>query len=223
MREFAFIDLFAGIGGFRLAFESVGGHCVFSSEWNKQAQDTYEANFGERPRGDITQVDPASIPDHDVLLAGFPCQPFSLAGVSKKNSLGMVHGFLDKTQGTCFFNIASILAAKQPRAFLLENVKNLVSHDSGRTFKTIISTLEGLGYSVHYKVLAARTVVPQNRPRIYIVGFKPSKQFDFPALPDLHPKFREVLDKSVPEKYTLSDRLWACLQDHSRKIGRAHV
>lgn len=220
MRDFAFIDLFAGIGGLRLAFEAQGGKCVFSSEWNKQAQQTYEANFGERPHGDIAQIDPASIPDHDILVAGFPCQPFSIAGVSKKNSLGRVHGFLDKTQGTCFFNVASIIEAKRPRAFLLENVKNLASHDKGKTFETIISTLQCLNYDVFFKVISARNVVPQNRERIYIVGFSYSHGcggFEFPEFHDLHPKFGDILDKDVPAKYTLSDRLWSCLQAHAKK------
>jgi len=146
---FTFIDLFAGIGGIRLAYQHLGGKCVFSSEWNDFAKKTYEANFGELPFGDITQISEASIPDHDVLLGGFPCQPFSIAGVSKKNALGRKHGFLDETQGTLFFDIARILEHKKPRAFMLENVKNLVSHDRGNTFTVIRNTLADLDYSIH--------------------------------------------------------------------------
>ncbi len=148
--QFKFIDLFAGIGGIRLAYQNIGGKCVFTSEWNKFAKKTYEANFGEVPFGDITDIDEKNIPEHDVLLAGFPCQPFSIAGVSKKNALGRNHGFLDETQGTLFFDIARILAFKKPKSFMLENVKNLVSHDKGNTFKVIKKTLTELGYSIFY-------------------------------------------------------------------------
>src|SRR3972149_8954184 len=144
--KFTFIDLFAGIGGTRLAFESVGGKCVFSSEWNKFAQQTYNTNFGEVPDGDITKISERDIPDHDVLVGGFPCQPFSIAGVSSKNYLNRPHGFKDMTQGTLFFDIARIIKAKKPRAFLLENVKNLGGHDRGKTFKGIVKVLrEELG------------------------------------------------------------------------------
>ena len=142
--RFTFIDLFAGIGGMRLAFEQAGGKCVYSNEWNKYSQQTYFANFGEQPDGDITKVDARMIPEHDVLVAGFPCQPFSIAGVSKKNSLGRATGFEDKTQGTLFFDVCRILKAKRPKAFLLENVKNLKSHDKGRTFQVIRESLEEL-------------------------------------------------------------------------------
>ena len=168
---FSFIDLFAGIGGMRLGFERAGGHCVYSSEWNKYSQQTYFANFGEQPEGDITQVDAADIPGHDILVAGFPCQPFSIAGVSKKNSLGRATGFADKTQGTLFFDVCRILKAKRPKAFLLENVKNLCSHDRGRTFKVILESLDELGYSVYYAILDGQNYVPQHRERIIIVGF----------------------------------------------------
>jgi DNA (cytosine-5)-methyltransferase 1 len=147
--KFKFIDLFAGIGGFRMAFQNVGGKCVFTSEWDKFSQKTYEVNYGEVPFGDITKIDEKLIPNHDILLGGFPCQPFSIAGVSKKNSLGKAHGFKDKTQGTLFFDIVRIIEAKKPKAFLLENVKNLVSHDKKKTFKVIKGTLEELGYSVY--------------------------------------------------------------------------
>lgn len=189
--SFRFVDLFAGIGGIRLAFESIGGECVFTSEWNKFAQQTYARNFGhELPgfvegiheednghvfAGDITKVEAEAIPDHDVLLAGFPCQPFSIAGVSKKNSLGREHGFADATQGTLFFDVARIIQEKQPQAFMLENVKNLLSHDKGRTFKVIKETLEDeLGYSIAFKIVNGASYVPQGRQRIIIVGFKDS-------------------------------------------------
>lgn len=217
MSKFSFIDLFAGIGGMRMAFESAGGRCVFSSEWNKYAQKSYQANFSEMPAGDISIIDPNSIPDHDVLVAGFPCQPFSIAGVSKKNSLGRPHGFLDKTQGTCFFNVASILAAKQPRAFLLENVKNLVSHDKGKTFEVILETLEQLGYVVYHKVLSSAALVPQDRKRIYIVGFKPYQYFEFPVAADSKPKLADILESDVDPKYTLTDGVWRALQAHAKK------
>ena len=169
--SFTFIDLFAGIGGMRLAFESAGGRCVYSNEWNKYSQQTYFANFGEQPEVDITKVDENSIPDHDVLVAGFPCQPFSIAGVSKKNSLGRETGFQDKTQGTLFFDVCRILKAKRPKAFLLENVKNLKSHDKGRTFKIIMESLNELKYDVYTAILDGQNYVPQHRERILIVGF----------------------------------------------------
>ena len=170
--KFKFIDLFAGIGGIRLAFQNLGGKCVFTSEWNQFAKKTYEANFGEVPFGDITKINENEIPDHDILLAGFPCQPFSIAGVSKKNALGKAHGFLDETQGTLFFDLARVIAAKKPKAIMLENVKNLLSHDKGNTFKIISKTLTELGYSIHYKVLDGKHFVPQHRERIIIVGFR---------------------------------------------------
>ncbi|MBC34503.1 MAG: DNA (cytosine-5-)-methyltransferase [Bacteroidetes bacterium] len=220
--QFSFIDLFAGIGGIRLAFQKAGGKCVFSSEYNKFAKVTYEANFGEVPFGDITKIDEKSIPDHDVLLAGFPCQPFSIAGVSKKKSLGKKHGFLDETQGTLFFDIARILKKKKPRAFMLENVKNLVSHDKGRTFEVICNTLDELGYSIHYKVLDGQHFVPQHRERIIIVGFNRNvfngqEDFRFPNLPKLNKVVRDILEENPDDKYTLSDKLWNYLQDHAAK------
>lgn len=220
--KFKFIDLFAGIGGIRLAYQNLGGKCVFSSEWNNFAKKTYEANFGEVPFGDITQISEKSIPDHDVLLGGFPCQPFSIAGVSKKNALGRKHGFLDETQGTLFFDIARIIEHKKPKAFMLENVKNLVSHDKGNTFKVIKNTLEELGYSVHYQVLNGKHFVPQNRERILIVGFRNDifngeENFKFPKLPKQTAKFREILEEEINPKYTLSDKLWNYLQDYAKK------
>lgn len=161
--RFNFIDLFAGIGGMRIAFEAVGGECVYSSEWDKYSQATYFSNFWENPSGDITKVQEKEIPDHDILVAGFPCQPFSIAGVSKKNSLGRAHGFLDQTQGTLFFDVARIIKKKRPKAFLLENVKNLTSHDKGKTFKVICETLDQLGYTIYPRVVDGKPYVPQHR------------------------------------------------------------
>lgn len=218
-----FIDLFAGIGGLRLAWERTGAMCVYSSEWNKFAQVTYEANFGDRPEGDITQVDEADIPDCDVLVAGFPCQPFSIAGVSKKNSLGRATGFEDKTQGTLFFDVCRILAEKRPKAFMLENVKNLVSHDKGNTFRVICDSLDELDYEVFWTVLDGQTRVPQHRERIVLVGFDRRRygsdvEFEFDIKPlDRKPTFGEILENDVPEKYTLSDKLWGYLQAYAAK------
>lgn len=220
--KFKFIDLFAGIGGIRLAYQNLGGKCVFSSEWNNFAKKTYEANFGEVPFGDITQISEENIPDHDILLAGFPCQPFSIAGVSKKNALGRSHGFLDETQGTLFFDIARILKHKKPKTFMLENVKNLVSHDKGKTFKVIKNTLTELGYSIYFQVLDGKHFVPQHRERIIIVGFRTDifgekENFKFPKLPEPKAKIKDILDSKVESKYTLSDKLWNYLQDYAAK------
>jgi DNA (cytosine-5)-methyltransferase 1 len=219
---FTFIDLFAGIGGMRLAFEKVGGKCVFSSEWDKYAQKTYLSNFGDLPEGDITKIPSSKIPDHDILLAGFPCQPFSIAGVSKKNSLGRAHGFLDETQGTLFFEVARIIRDKRPKAFLLENVKNLKTHDRGRTFRVIRDTLQKLGYSLHVAILDGKYYVPQHRERIFIVGFDMSvyggwENFSFPEPPDTIPKIKDILEENVDDKYTLSDKLWNYLQQYAKK------
>ena len=221
--KFTFIDLFAGIGGMRIAYEQAGGKCVYSNEWNKFCQKTYQANFGEVPDGDITKVDENSIPDHDILVAGFPCQPFSIAGVSKKNSLGRATGFADKTQGTLFFDVCRILKAKRPKAFMLENVKNLESHDHGNTFRVIRESLEELDYQVFYKILDGQNFVPQHRERIIIVGFdreRYGKDVDFAF--DITPKqpkpvLADILEPEVDEKYTLSDKLWAYLQAYAAK------
>lgn len=241
---FKFIDLFAGIGGIRTAFERIGGQCVFTSEWDAYAQKTYVQNFNghHTMAGDITQVVASEIPDHDVLLAGFPCQPFSIAGVSKKASLGREHGFKDSTQGTLFFDVARIIEAKQPHAFLLENVKNLISHDKGRTFDVIKHALsEELVYHIHYRVIDGAHFTPQHRERIIIVGFREPVAFDFNALP-LPPKnahkLKEILHKTdgtepklvwdedrffnhttqqVQAKYTLTDNLWRYLQNYAEK------
>lgn len=220
--KFTFIDLFAGIGGIRLAYQKAGGKCVFSSEYDKFAKVTYEANFGEVPFGDITVIDEKSIPNHDILLAGFPCQPFSIAGVSKKISLGKKHGFLDETQGTLFFDIARIIKEKRPKAFMLENVKNLVAHDKGRTFKIIYNTLDELGYSVNYRILDGKHFVPQHRERIIIVGFDKElfhgkESFVFPKLPKPKMVLNNILEEKPDPKYTLSDKLWKYLQDYAAK------
>ncbi|MGH8191408.1 MAG: DNA (cytosine-5-)-methyltransferase [Rhodanobacteraceae bacterium] len=237
---FTFIDLFAGIGGIRIGFQKQGGRCVFTSEWNPWAQKTYLANFPEATHtfaGDITQVDERDLPDHDVLLAGFPCQPFSIAGVSKKNALGHKHGFADEAQGTLFFDVARIIKAKQPKAFLLENVKNLKSHDQGNTFRVIERTLEkDLGYKIHVKVIDGQCFVPQHRERILIVGFREETDFtwDDLQLPKQGPRLASILhpqDGSQPAeppytegprgkvnpKYTLTAHLWQYLQDYAAK------
>lgn len=213
-----FIDLFCGIGGFRIAFERAGAKCVFSSDWDKFSRQTYAANFSETPHGDIHSVAVADIPKFDILCGGFPCQPFSLAGVSKKNSLGRLHGFEDVKQGNLFFSIAEILNHHQPPAFVLENVKHLVRHDNGRTFKIIHDTLtDALGYKVYWKIIDAQSVVPQHRQRIFLVGFKPGRAFEFPEFPAEGPKLASILDPHVPEKYTLSDHLWTYLQNYAKK------
>ena len=213
-----FLDLFCGIGGFRIAFERAGCECVFSSDWNKYAQVTYEANFNETPHGDIHQIAVADIPAHDILCAGFPCQPFSIAGVSNKLSLGRKHGFDDKEQGNLFFEIANIIEFHQPEAFVLENVKNLKNHDGGRTFEIIYNTLtEALGYTVYHKIIDARSVVPQHRERIFLVGFKDWRHFDFPEFPAEGPKLSSILESNPPDKYTLTDHLWDYLQTYAAK------
>lgn len=220
---FAFIDLFSGIGGFRLPLERIGGQCVFSSEIDRYAQKTYKAWFGESPKGDITQIKPSDIPDHDILAAGFPCQPFSIAGVSKKKSLGRAHGFLCETQGTLFFNVASIIEIKRPPIVLLENVKNLQSHDRGRTWRVIRESLEQLDYVVFHKVIDAAAFVPQHRERVYIVCFDKrifgsTPPFEFPKPPeDKRPVLRDILEPSPDRKYTLTDHLWRYLQDYAER------
>ncbi|MDU2421822.1 MAG: DNA (cytosine-5-)-methyltransferase [Bifidobacterium scardovii] len=213
------VDLFAGIGGIRMGMEQALGdraRTVYASEWNRFSRQTYMANWhdGPMPDGDITKVDAASIPDFDVLLAGFPCQPFSLAGISRRNSLGRATGFEDKTQGTLFFDVARIIKEKRPKAFLLENVKNLVSHDHGRTFATILSTLEDeLGYHVSWRVIDADGWLPQHRERTYIVGFRGPNGFSFDSMQAPgHGDVGTILEDHVPDKYTLSDRMWDYLQ-----------
>ena len=220
-RQFTFIDLFAGIGGTRIAFDKAGGKCVFTSEWDKYCQFTYLVNFNEKPHGDIRAIDEKSLPDHDILLAGFPCQPFSIAGVSKNKSLGRAHGFEHNKQGNLFFDIARIILATRPKAFLLENVKNLKSHDRGNTFKVISEILDSLGYKTFVEVLDAKYYVPQHRERIFIVGFRKDTyqdiKFSFPKEPPSNKKVSDILDKVVDDKYTLTDKLWNYLQKYAEK------
>ena len=244
--HFRFIDLFAGIGGIRLGFEAHGGECVFTSEWNNFSVKTYRENFGERSGshaliGDIVSFPAANVPSHDVLLGGFPCQPFSIAGVSKKNALGRPHGFECTTQGTLFFDVARIIAAKRPAAFMLENVKNLLAHDKGRTFDVILQTLrDELGYEVHYRVINGAHFTPQNCERIIIVGFRSKTSFSWDdlRLPEEGPRLASILHKTdgsepvlhwdgdrffdhsarhVQPRYTLTPKLWAYLQAYAEK------
>lgn len=218
MPNFTFIDLFSGVGGTRIPFESLGGECRFSSEIDKFARLTYFENYGEMPSGNIREVNARDVPDHDILLAGFPCQPFSISGVSKRKSLDMPHGFRDKTKGTLFFDIARILEVKRPRSFLLENVKHLKHHDRGKTYSIIRETLVNeLGYDVHDTVIDSRTLVPQSRKRIFIVGFRDPVPFKFPDIEDRNPKLRDILESEVDPKYTLSDKLWNYLQAYKIK------
>ena len=245
--KFTFIDLFAGIGGIRLGLQNNGGKCVFTSEWNDFSKKTYQQNFGDDHLfvGDIVPYDSEDVPDHDVLLGGFPCQPFSIAGVSKKNSLGRPHGFECTTQGTLFFDVARIIAVKRPKAFLLENVKNLVSHDKGNTFKKIIETLrDELGYEVHYKIIDGQHFTPQHRERIIIVGFSQPTKFSWDdlQLPTHQPRLESILHKTdgtesllpwdgeryfdstkkvIQSRYTLTPRLWEYLQAYAKKHKEA--
>ena len=218
-----FIDLFAGIGGMRLGFEQAGCRCVFSSEWNRFSRRTYEANFHEQPAGDITKIAATDIPTHEILVAGFPCQPFSIAGVAKKRSLGRPTGFEDKTQGTLFFDVCRIIKEKRPHAFMLENVKNLCSHDKGNTFKVIQESLHELDYAIFYQVIDGQAYVPQHRERIFIVGFDARRfgrelSFDFALQPPARPLvLREILEPIVPDKYTLTDHLWQYLKAYAQK------
>ena len=239
---FRFIDLFAGIGGIRRGFEPLGGKCVFTSEWDRWAKLTYTANHphdDHEVAGDITKIEAQDIPEHDLLLAGFPCQPFSIAGVSKKNALGRAHGFADETQGTLFFDVVRIIKAHRPKAFLLENVKNLVNHDKGRTFRIILGALRELGYYVPTpRVIDAKGYLPQHRERILIAGFREECGFTFDDLevpsPLNGPRLQTILhpedgsekgpDKHytdaagrVSGKYVLSDHLWRYLQDYAAK------
>jgi DNA (cytosine-5)-methyltransferase 1 len=215
---FKFIDLFCGIGGFRIAFERAGCECVFSSDWNEMAQITYEANFHERPHGDIYSVADNVIPPHNILCAGFPCQPFSIAGVSKKLSLGKKHGFEDKEQGNLFFKLAELIDHHRPDAFVLENVKHLMRHDQGRTFRIIHETLtEHLKYHVHHRVIDAQSVAPQYRERIFLIGFRERRAFEFAEISAEGPKLESILDAEVPDKCTLTDHLWNYLQAYAAK------
>jgi DNA (cytosine-5)-methyltransferase 1 len=221
---FKFIDLFAGIGGFRIAFQKLNGKCVFSSEINSSAKSTYEQNFGETPFGDIKDFTGShlkdsflnsAIPDHDILTGGFPCQPFSLAGVSARNHLGIAHGFLDKNQGNLFFDIARIVKIKQPNVVFLENVKNFKNHDSGNTFDIVKSIMLELGYDFHSKIINANKLVPQSRERFYMVCFRNGNaSFEFPEFSGEPKILRNILEPIVADKYTISDKLW---QGHQRR------
>ena len=225
--SFTFIDLFAGIGGFHLGLQKNGGKCVYANEWDRFSSITYEAWFPEIQvdKRDIRDVKVSrEIPKHDVLAGGFPCQPFSLAGVSKKNSMGVKHGFADKNQGNLFLQICKIIRICQPKVVFLENVKNLISHDRGKTWKTIQKELDSLGYQLHWKIIDAKFWVPQHRERIYIVAFRrksfTKKEIDgfiFPVEPHKTPKLSSILDRKAPRKYMLSDRLWAYLVNYSEK------
>ena len=218
MNRFTFIDLFAGIGGFRLAMENQGGQCLFSSEWDKFSQITYKENFGEIPYGDITKINERDIPAHDILCAGFPCQPFSRAGVSARESLNKPHGFECETQGTLFFDIERIVAEKRPKILFLENVPNIVSHDNGQTFRIIRDTIERkLGYSFNYKIMNAVGYVPQQRKRCYMVCHREGKIFQFPEESDKYFPLKDILEDNVDESYTISDRLWAGHQNRTKK------
>lgn len=224
--KFTFIDLFAGIGGFRMALQNLGGKCLFTSEWDKYSKQTYFANYGDFPFGDITSPEVKEhIPENfDILCGGFPCQPFSLAGVSKKNSLGRLHGFQDEKQGNLFFHIEEILRTHRPKAFFLENVKNLVSHDQGNTFKIIRQTLLDLDYSFDYKVIDGSAFVPQHRERTFMIGFDKrvfdaDVKFDFTSIktPGKKQAVKNILQAEVPEKYTLTDHLWKYLNAYAKK------
>lgn len=227
--RFRFVDLFAGIGGLRRPFDEIGGRCVFTSEWDRYCMETYNANFPitvdfeHEYAGDIRPyaANPQKVPKHDVLLAGFPCQPFSIAGVSKKNALGRPHGFMCDTQGTLFYDLARILEHHRPPAFLLENVRNLERHDGGRTFSLIMHVLKSdLGYEVHSRVIDSSPWVPQKRQRIFIVGFDKETTFDFDKLhipTNRPPTLRDALDNDVDPKYTLSKHLWRYLQEYKKK------
>jgi len=242
--DFTFVDLFAGIGGLRLPFDEIGGRCVFTSEWDAYAAKTYVENFGSAHpvHGDITRIGADQIPDHDVLLAGFPCQPFSIAGVSKKNALGRAHGFADETQGNLFFDVARIIERKRPRVFILENVKNLQSHDRGRTFDVICRTLKNeLGYHISHRLIDGAHFVPQHRERIIIVGFREPSGFDWsilrlqetvqhclreilhrtdgrePELPWDGARYFDHAKKRLPDRYTLTPHLWRYLQAYKKK------
>ncbi|WP_425107188.1 DNA (cytosine-5-)-methyltransferase [Ancylobacter sp.] len=239
--DFTFIDLFAGIGGLRKGFEGAGGRCVYTCEWDKYSRQTYEANFPHDDHeiaGDIREVSADEVPDHDLLLAGFPCQPFSIAGVSKKNALNRPHGFACEAQGTLFYDVARIIREKKPKAFLLENVKNLLNHDRGQTFRVIHDVLKNqLGYHISFRVLDAKSWLPQHRERIFIVGFREECGFDLADLvvpdPFKGPKLRSILhaedgsesvdrhyigrDGKVSDRYTLTPHLWKYLQDYAEK------
>jgi len=220
MSKFKFIDLFAGIGGFHIALSQLGGECVFTSEIDEKARETYIKNHGGDVFGDIREITAAglpdcrieeSIPNHDILAAGFPCQPFSLAGVSARNALGRSHGYLDDTQGTLFFDIARIVKVKQPNVLLLENVSNFLNHDGGKTFRLLKDVIEQeLGYKLYHSILNSETLVPQSRRRIFMVAFRDhTVDFNFPDLRGEPIPLRQALEAQVDDRYTISDKSWA--------------
>lgn len=225
--KFTFIDLFAGIGGFRIALQALGGKCVFSSEIDTAAQKTYKINFGECPNGDIKEFTKIKvsdeqldqlIPSHDLLTAGFPCQPFSLAGVSARNYLGQNHGFDDLEQGNLFFDIIRIALVKKPKVLLLENVKNFKTHDKGKTFKTVKELIENkLGYSFTWKIINSSSLVPQKRERFYMVCFRENLNYEFPDIQGVAIPLRSILEETVSDKFTISDKLWAGHQNRSKR------
>lgn len=229
---FTFIDLFAGIGGFRLGLEKYGGESVFAVEWEKSAQETYSKNYGEYPFGDINLFTSEKykdeevrglIPDHDILAAGFPCQPFSLGGVSARNSLNQLHGFDCETQGTLFYSIARIAELKKPKVLFLENVRNIVHHDGGMTFEVIKSTIEGLGYKFFHKLIDSQTLVPQRRVRCFMVCVRndlvaaSGEDFSFPAFEGESLALRSILEENPDPLYTISDKLW---EGHQKRTER---
>lgn len=224
--RFTFIDLFAGIGGIRLAAQRNGGKCVFSSEWDKHARQTYFANFGEYPFGDINKyagrdMDDGAIdtliPEHDLIVAGFPCQPFSQAGVVSRLGRGLAHGFECQTHGTLFFNVAKVVEVKRPKAVFLENVKNLSLHDKGRTIGIIAETFRSLGYSFAYKVVNANTLVPQSRNRCYMVALRDGSEFEFPGFGGLPQPIGPILERDVPDSFTLSENAWRSLRSRTQR------
>ncbi len=224
--DISFIDLFSGIGGFHRAFAKAGAKCVFANDYDRKAAVVYMNNF--KGSDDFFYPGPISkwtgdknfmVPTHNILVAGFPCQPFSIAGVSKKNALGKSHGFLDKTQGTLFFDIANILNKRNPEAFLLENVKNLKFHNKGDTYQTIMDTLDALGYNVSSQIINAKNFVPQHRERIFIVGFrkKLKHHFIFPEIKQKRYSIIDYLEKDVDQKYVLTSNLWKYLKEYKKK------
>lgn len=217
---FTFSDICAGIGGMRIAFENIGGKCVFSSEWNKFCQKTYYENFGDVPFGNITKISIKKIPSHDILLAGFPCQPFSRSGYATRKILNREDGFADEDQGRIFFHITQIISEKNPQAVFLENVPRLTKMNNGKTFETVITELEKLGYICKYKIINSEKIVPQRRERVYIVATKKDVNFEFPKIPDLKPQLKQILEKKINKKYILSDNTWNWLQRHAKKHSK---
>lgn len=220
INQFTFIDLFAGIGGMRLGFEGANARCVWSNDNDKFCATTYRENFKDSNfiLKDIREIDPLTVPDFDILCAGFPCQAFSIAGVSSRIKLSRPHGFEDKTQGTLFFEIIRIINTKRPKVVFLENVPHLVRHDNGKTFTIIREAIEELGYSFYYKIVNAGAVVPQRRKRVFMIGFQDKTlNFVFPELPQLNPKLKSILEENVSDKYTHTDHAWELILQHTEK------